>query len=72
MTKKPCDAGSEPVGGRAAERLREFEQQRGLEPASPGSGPDVPGTSGDNVPRPTTDKSKRRRPNRQRRSPEEA
>jgi hypothetical protein len=30
MPKKPSDTSEEPPGGRAAERLREFEQARGI------------------------------------------
>jgi hypothetical protein len=30
VPKKPFDTGEEPPGGRAAERLREFEQARGI------------------------------------------
>lgn len=35
MTKRKCDDKPPPPGGRAAERLREFERARGIEPDQP-------------------------------------
>jgi hypothetical protein len=35
MTKRKDDSTPAPPGGRAAERLREFERARGLEPEQP-------------------------------------
>jgi len=38
MTKRKDDSSPTPPGGRAAERLREFERARGLEPEQPERG----------------------------------
>jgi hypothetical protein len=35
MTKRKDDSNRDPPGGRAAERLREFERARGLKPEQP-------------------------------------
>jgi hypothetical protein len=45
MTKRKDDSNPAPPGGRAAERLREFERARGLEPEQPET--DKKPTSGD-------------------------
>ena len=46
MVKRTGDTEPEPPGGRAAERLRQFERARGCDPADPSQGteqsPDSP------------------------------
>ena len=63
MTKRKGDSTPTPPGGRAAERLREFERARGLEPeqlkegtkptiSSAGESADAPARGGPTPPRP--------------------
>jgi hypothetical protein len=42
VTRKPGDTSSDEDGGRAAERLREFERARGLTPVEPEASASAP------------------------------